>query len=172
MRLWTTILHPTDFSKVSDAAFVEAVRLAGHTDAELVLLHVLTWPSAYELQTVGWPSLYRLDALERRGVAEVELRRLVSLAERRGARGRAMLVEGVPAREIVTVAASIRADLVVMGTHDSRLFDRLLFGDTASRVVRAACCPVLTVRPPASEHRAQPATTHSYRLSRHAVDTA
>ena len=39
------------------------------------------------------------------------------------------------------------ANLIVMGTHGRAGFDRLLFGSVAHEVVRAAPCPVMTVRP-------------------------
>jgi len=55
-------------------------------------------------------------------------------------------VEGSPAREIVDHAASIGADLVVMGTHGRSGVDRLLLGSVAERVVRSSPVPVLTVR--------------------------
>jgi nucleotide-binding universal stress UspA family protein len=161
MRLWKTILHPTDFSEASEAAFAEARRLAGASDAELVLLHVLTPPSAYELQGFEWGALHLPDEAARRHSAAVELGRLVGRAKRRGVRGRAMLVEGVPNREILRIAASIPVDLVVMGTHGRHGLDRLLFGSTASRVVRGARCPVLTVRAPANGHRPHAASARS-----------
>ena len=87
MHLWNAILHPTDFTPVSEAAFEEAVRLAGASDAELIVLHVLAPPTPYELQGLGAGALVSLEA-ERRGLAENELRRLVRRAKER-ARGRA-----------------------------------------------------------------------------------
>jgi nucleotide-binding universal stress UspA family protein len=42
-------------------------------------------------------------------------------------------------------------DLIVMGTHGRGPFSHLLMGSVAERVVRAAPCPVLTVRHPEHE---------------------
>lgn len=42
---------------------------------------------------------------------------------------------------------SADADLVVMGTHGRRGFDRLLLGSVAERVLRKAACPVMVVPP-------------------------
>jgi nucleotide-binding universal stress UspA family protein len=47
---------------------------------------------------------------------------------------------------ILDDAAKWRADLVVMGTHGRRGFNRLLLGSDAERVLREASVPVLLVR--------------------------
>ena len=56
---------------------------------------------------------------------------------------------GVPTtiEELVKLAEEKGANLIVMGTHGRAGFDRLLFGSVAHEVVRAAPCPVMTVRP-------------------------
>lgn len=58
------------------------------------------------------------------------------------------VIKGIPHEEIVEFARENGVDLIVMGTHGRRGLDRVFFGDTASRVVRKAPCPVLTVRIP------------------------
>jgi nucleotide-binding universal stress UspA family protein len=143
---WRKILHPTDFSEVSEAAFVSAVTLGREHDAELVLLHILTTSSPYEIEAVGWRDLYEADEADRRRAARAELAVLVGRVERSGVRGATLLADGVPHREIVRIAASIHADLIVMGTHGRSGLDHLLLGSTAARVIRAADCPVLTMR--------------------------
>ena len=57
-----------------------------------------------------------------------------------------LLVEGVPHEQIVRLARSKRADVVVMGTHGRSGLAKLFLGSVAGRVVAAAPCPVLTVR--------------------------
>ncbi len=53
---------------------------------------------------------------------------------------------GDPADEIVRVADSLSADMIIMGTHDSVGLERLLLGSVAEAVVRRARCSVLVVR--------------------------
>ena len=57
----------------------------------------------------------------------------------------AVIREGSTATEILEQAASMRADLLVIGTHGRSGFDRLLVGSVAEKVLRKASCPVLTV---------------------------
>ena len=54
---------------------------------------------------------------------------------------------GYPAEEILRLAEARHADMIVMGTHGRTGFDRMLFGSVAEKVVMAAACPVLTVKP-------------------------
>jgi nucleotide-binding universal stress UspA family protein len=61
------------------------------------------------------------------------------------------VVEGIPWEEIVNFARDEKIDLIVMGTYGRVGIERLIFGNTAERVVRRAPCPVMTVRIP--EHR-------------------
>ena len=49
-------------------------------------------------------------------------------------------------REILTIAAAKETDLVVMGAQGRGGVGLALFGSTTQQVVRAAPCPVLTVR--------------------------
>jgi nucleotide-binding universal stress UspA family protein len=55
-----------------------------------------------------------------------------------------------PADVILELARNAKVDLIVMGTHGRRAMERLLIGSVAERVVRAAPCPVVTVRSVAS----------------------
>lgn len=54
---------------------------------------------------------------------------------------------GDPAREIVRMAESVEADLIIVGTHGRRGIRRLLLGSVAEHVMRRASCPVLVMRP-------------------------
>ncbi len=53
---------------------------------------------------------------------------------------------GVPWEQILAVAAEVRADLIVMGTHGRRGIAHAIMGSVAERVVRLSAIPVLTVR--------------------------
>ena len=49
--------------------------------------------------------------------------------------------------EIVRIAAEEGADYIVMSTHGRSGVRRFMLGSVADRVIRAASCPVVTVRP-------------------------
>jgi universal stress protein A len=142
------ILHPTDFSGHSQAAFRLACSLARDHGARLVVLH------AVPAGTVELLALSQLGTQERtKGIRDSYRSDLARIQPTDpDVRVEHRLEDGNPATVILRVAEEIPADLVVMGTHGrSRTgLSRLLMGSVAEQVVRHATCPVLTVRLPVS----------------------
>jgi nucleotide-binding universal stress UspA family protein len=138
-----TVLHPTDFSERSEAAFQLACGVV--TDGgRLVVLHVA---SAARGSPVAQPGGYHeglRNDLQRLQAPDPETH-----LERR-------LEEGDAAAEIVRVAHEINADLIVMGTHGRTGLARLLVGSVTEEVLLKAPCPVMTVKQPFSDARPSP----------------
>ena len=141
------ILHPTDFSKASSAAFTKSVELARSNGAELVVLHVLAPPLPL-LAGDGYvsPKVYEDLDKSARAHATGELAALAAKAKKAGVRAKTVLRDGVAHEQIVRAARSPRADMIVIGTHGRTGLAKLFLGSVASRVVSTATCPVLTVR--------------------------
>lgn len=139
------ILHPTDFSQCAEEAGAHAIRLARALGAELVLLHVLVETPLYGEGLVAMRQVRELYEAQRKWAGET-LEARVAEASAAGAATRWKLSVGVPFEEIVRAAREEGADMIVMGTHGRRGLDRLLLGSVATRVMRLADCPVLTVR--------------------------
>jgi nucleotide-binding universal stress UspA family protein len=136
------ILVPIDFSTGSDAALEMATSLARDSGGFLVLAHVEVIP----LSAAGGEYLYAMPEPP----TEELLAKLDAIVlpdshvpvERR-------LLAGDPAEAIIRLAQTEDVDMIVMGTHGRRGLTRLLMGSVAEAVVRAAPCPVLTVKQPA-----------------------
>jgi len=60
------------------------------------------------------------------------------------------VITGYAAEEILAESERAGAGLIVMGTHGRTGIKRILFGSVAEKVVKAAECPVLTIRPQAA----------------------
>ena len=146
MKAYRRILHASDFSPASAAAYANAVTAARQNRAELILVHVMS--PVIPLVDYGYISPQVYDDLERgaRQQAQKQLDRLVTRARKSGARVTPMLLDGVAAEQIVRAAKARRADVIVMGTHGRTGLPRLFLGSVAERVVGTAPCPVLTVR--------------------------
>jgi nucleotide-binding universal stress UspA family protein len=56
-------------------------------------------------------------------------------------------LSGDPTAEILRSCEELKADLLVVATHDHAGFERLLLGSIAERLVRKAPCTVTVVRP-------------------------
>ncbi len=140
------ILHPTDFSRASGAAFARAVRMAKADRAQLLLVHVLAPPMP--IAGEGYMSSEVYDDLETSALryAEKHLSGLQAKARKAGVRTATLLLDGVAHERIIRAARSKKADLIVIGTHGRTGLAKFFLGSIASRVVAGASCPVLTVR--------------------------
>ncbi len=145
------ILCPTDFSEFSDRALEHAVAHARWAEAELTLLHV----NPFFLPTGGGAPYtpFTSYGVPADGETRAQLLGALQAAARpvraAGLEPKVILLEGDPSDEILRQAHTTATDLIVMGTHGLRGFDRWLLGSVANRVAHRAPCSVLTVpRPP------------------------
>jgi nucleotide-binding universal stress UspA family protein len=54
---------------------------------------------------------------------------------------------GAPANKILEIAEKEKIDLIIMGTHGRKGLERTIFGSVADKIVQAAPCPGVTIRP-------------------------
>jgi nucleotide-binding universal stress UspA family protein len=140
------IMHPSDFSPASQAAFAKAVDMAKASRAELTIVHVLSAVMPVPGDGYISPKVYDEIAASTRAWAQKQLDRRVAKAKAAGVRAKGMLMDGVAHEQIIRAAKAKRADLLVLGTHGRSGLAKLFIGSVAGRVVSAAPCPVLTVR--------------------------
>jgi nucleotide-binding universal stress UspA family protein len=57
------------------------------------------------------------------------------------------ILTGDIAEEIMQYTHTNKSDMIIMGTHGYKGFERIIFGSVADKVVKNACCPVLTINP-------------------------
>jgi nucleotide-binding universal stress UspA family protein len=147
MTRFRTILHPTDFSPGSAAAFDYACDLARDYDARLIVLHAVgpIIPVGADGVIVS-PDLDELREIARKQLDAIRPANPTVRVERANR-------EGPSTQAILEAAAEFRADLIVMGTHGRTGFRRLVLGSVTEEVLRKAPCPVMTVRAPAPETR-------------------
>lgn len=144
------ILIPIDFSDYSDQALRWGISLARKYGAQLLLLHVI--PEVLEEVSA------RESAGEQRVMgltAEVESR-LHEMARQGLEKGLAVdvrVADGEPTDAILRIVRQENVDLIIMGTHGRTGWSHVLLGSTAEAVLRAASCPVFTVRASATPAR-------------------
>lgn len=146
MKRTRKILYATDYSKASNRAFEEAIRIAKQNNAELLVLHVLE-PIPYAAgEEFGGAELYmRLEDATKRE-AQNSMAKLMSRLQKNKLKAKSLLLRGSAYDQIVKAAKSNRADMIVIGTHGRTGLSKLFMGSVATKVVSTATCPVLTVR--------------------------
>jgi nucleotide-binding universal stress UspA family protein len=121
-----------------------AVSLAQQMHARIALVHVIDATAGFspeqafddeqvraEAQREGWSLLERAAAFIPRELTTEK-----------------HLSEGSPDREILRIATTWKAQLIVLGTRHRGRLSHFLLGSTTESVIRYAQCPVLTVGSP------------------------
>ena len=142
--MFDTIVVATDGSDSVGRAVDVAIDVAARFDAAVHALYVLDTDEVESSPDEVRDDLR--DALDDHGE-----RALAAVVESGAERDDGLEVvtevrEGRPAREIVSYADEIDADLVVTGTRGRHGENRFLIGSVAENVVRTCDPPVLTVR--------------------------
>jgi nucleotide-binding universal stress UspA family protein len=139
------ILCPVDFSAFSRRALDHAIAIAHLYESTITVLHVC--PSVPALAYAeGVPPLeptLLTDADRERFTSE--LLQFAACDDTSRVRIRPVVREGDTTREILDEAASVKADLLTVGTHGRSGFERLFLGSVTEKLLRKASCPVLTV---------------------------
>jgi nucleotide-binding universal stress UspA family protein len=151
MVVLKNVLVATDFSEPSAVALAYGRELARTFGAKLHLLHV----AESVLSTPGL-EFYGASLTELQGSIEKAARRQLEELLTETDRAELSIATTVQvwsnaAQAIVTYAQDAEVDLIVLGTHGRSGLTHFLMGSVAERVVRAAPCPVLTVRRPERE---------------------
>jgi nucleotide-binding universal stress UspA family protein len=149
--MYQRILIAVDGSDTSYLALDHAVQLAQHQQARLRIVHVveLFKNSLTMLDGAAFDATPLWQALREEG------RQTLSVAEAKArsseVESEIAMLEGDEASShvattIVKDAQGWAADLIVLGTHGRRGFNRILLGSVAETLVRMAPAPVLLVR--------------------------
>src|SRR6266436_5027327 len=161
------ILCPIDFSEFSVTAYHHALSLADHYQAQLVAQHIVElwrYPSASFAASAGLYAEFR-QALQESGMKQ--LQEFVKNHTYNEIQPELIVHEGIAPDSILSFAQAHKTDVIVMGTHGRRGYDRLMLGSVTDRVMRTAPCPVLAVsKPPHDSVAAGKERGHVHHLSR------
>ena len=139
------ILCPIDFSEFSVRAYRYALSVAEHYRAKLVAQHIV---ELWRHPSAGFAASAQLydefcSALRENGWEE--LQKFVKNHTDGEIRPELIVQMGSAPDFILSFAQAQKADVIVMGTHGGRGYDRLTLGSVTNRVMRTAPCPVLAV---------------------------
>jgi nucleotide-binding universal stress UspA family protein len=145
-----SILCPLDFSEPSYKALKVAIEMASHFQTEILLLHVV--PSFSGIPADPGYAFAGQEEYEKSAMEGVE-KELAIATQRIPAeiKSRTAIGIGDAADEIVRLANTEAADLIVIATHGLTGWRHLIFGSVAEKVIRLSECPVLVI--PAHEFK-------------------
>ena len=137
------ILCPIDHSDGSKEALKYAVSFAMKNEAKLYLLHVIdirSFDESIDTMATQIPNDETIKQLK------TKLLECIPEEIRSDMQIEALVVQGVPFAEIISIAKGNNVDMIVMGTHGRTGLAHIMIGSVSEKVVRKAHCPVLTVR--------------------------
>ncbi|KIC28105.1 universal stress protein [Leisingera sp. ANG-M6] len=147
--MYQKILCPVDGSEGARKALSESVKLAGLTQARLLILTVFRHHSLLDA------SLSMVDVDDPDTVEDVLRAHAVGICEEAKSAAlqmgashiRAVVKRGPPARTILGFAEQNRADLIVLGGRGSGDAENYLLGSVSHKVTSLAKCSVLVTHP-------------------------
>lgn len=144
------ILVPIDFSETSLKALDHAVYIAKKNSADITLINVVESTYSYAPSTDYTALTYtNLESYEK-SVIKQSKEHLLSLTQKikkkEGVNIIGIVTSGWVKEEILDTAESMKADIIVMGTHGVKGFKEFITGSNTFRIVNEAKCPVLSVR--------------------------
>jgi nucleotide-binding universal stress UspA family protein len=140
-----SILCPIDFSDFSAAAYQHALSLADYYKARLIALHVVElWKYPFADYAAHEADYAKFSTALNEG-GQLQLQRFVKQYSAGGLQPELVVHQGSAPSCILSFAQKENMEVIVMGTHGRRGFDRLVLGSSTDRVIRKAACPVLVV---------------------------
>lgn len=139
-----TILVPVDFSVHAEHALDWAIRFAKVFDARIHLLH--SYPVNVGSVSPYGPALPSEYTLALRQAAEEKISEWADKITAKDIAVETELSQIFPSEIITQVAEKVDADLIAMGTRGLTGLKHILLGSVAERTLRAAPCPVMTIR--------------------------
>src|SRR5208283_643198 len=160
------ILCPIDFSEFSVRAYRYALSLAEHYRAQVVALHIVEIWRYPSVGFVASAQLYDEFCQAVRESGKQQLQEFVKNHTHAEIQPELVVHLGMAPDSILSFAQARKADVIVMGTHGQRGYDRLMLGSVTDRVMRRAPCPVLAVSKLPDDTTTASEERHAHRLNR------
>lgn len=142
------ILLAIDGSRFSEAATQALIERIKPEDAEVYVLTVLDLMNYFTSEAAAKAYIPQIDEIrhDRLKMAKELIDRTTRQLQAAGFEVSSGISEGDPKTRIVEVAEQRSIDLIVMGSHGRKGFDRALLGSVSEAVARYASCSIEIVR--------------------------
>jgi len=145
------ILLATDGTKYSEAAtaMVTKLRLDSEDSVKVISVVEMAVPLAVDMYGGYLPDTTELEKTARETAAKVVEEAINSISSSLDAASVTIegdVLFGSPDSRIVETAEDMGADLIIIGSHGYKRWERLLLGSVSNSVVHHAHCSVMVVR--------------------------
>lgn len=144
---YQNILVPVDGSVISFSAVQHAAILAKTFQAELKLISIIAENPFTDADFYYASSIMKEYFVQAHANAEQCLKEAKNIAQQVGVTAKTEIVTGLVSGETLNeVATKFQADLLVIGSHGRKGFQRFVLGSFAQDVLSATVLPVLIIK--------------------------
>ena len=141
------ILVPVDGSEISFSAVQHAAQIAKAFNSQLTLISLIAEDPFTGVDFYYSASIMKEYFIEAEANAQKSLAQAIEIASNVGATAEAKIVRGaVSAEGIIASANDLGADLIVMGSHGRKGFQKFFLGSFAQDVLGSSELPVLVIK--------------------------
>ena len=141
------ILVPVDGSEISFSAVKHAAQIAKAFNSQLTLISLIAEDPFTGVDFYYSASIMKEYFIEAEANAQKSLAQAIEIASNVGATAEAKIVRGaVSAEGIIASATDLHADLIVMGSHGRKGFQKFFLGSFAQDVLGSSELPVLVIK--------------------------
>ena len=141
------ILVPVDGSAISFSAVKQAAIIAKAFGGELTLISLVAEDPFTEVDFYYSSAIMKEYFVQAYANAEKALKEALVIAQAEGVEPTTQIIKGqVSADGVVQTAEEKKSDLIVMGSHGRKGFQKFLLGSFAQDVLRGTHLPVLIVK--------------------------
>lgn len=141
------ILVPVDGSKISFSAVKQASEIAQVFGSQLTLVSLVVEDPLKDTDFYYTSPIMKEYFIEAYNNAEKALKEAVQIAQASGITAQSQIIKGQVSEETVAaLATSLKVDLIVMGSHGRKGFQKFLLGSFAQDVLHSTQLPVLIVK--------------------------
>ena len=144
---YQNILVPVDGSDISLSAVKNAAQIAQAFSGQLTLISLVTEDPFAEADFYYPSPIMKEYFVQAYANAEKSLKQAQTIASENGITANTQIVKGNVSEEgIIDTAEKLKIDLIVMGSHGRKGFQKFLLGSFAQDVLKGTKLPVLIVK--------------------------
>ncbi|NNH27765.1 universal stress protein [Acinetobacter terrestris] len=144
---YQNILVPVDGSDISLSAVKNAAQIAQAFGGQLTLISLVTEDPFAEADFYYPSPIMKEYFIQAYANAEKSLKQAQAIANENGITANTQIVKGNVSEEgIIETAEKLKIDLIVMGSHGRKGFQKFLLGSFAQDVLKGTKLPVLIVK--------------------------
>jgi|SRR5690606_3975137 len=144
---YQNILVPVDGSDISLSAVKNATQIAQAFGGQLTLISLVTEDPFAEADFYYPSPIMKEYFVQAYANAEKSLKQAQTIASENGITANTQIVKGNVSEEgIIETAEKLKIDLIVMGSHGRKGFQKFLLGSFAQDVLKGTKLPVLIVK--------------------------